>query len=181
MPMEELPERHIECSECKKPIHTIYTEAIGKTIYRLGMCRDCPILKQKLHGLQTPTGSDEKIASGLCCGSCQTSVDEVTMGSALGCSLCYEVFDDTIHQEILLQERLPQTGRRMKRPAAIHIGRRPGQHSEVNPATKLHSLHQALHETLAKEDYEAAAWLRDQIKALTDQSQTPKESDEHTH
>ena len=33
---------------------------------------------------------------------------------------------------------------------------------------QLVALHQALHETLSREDYEQAAWLRDQIKALTE-------------
>ena len=169
--MEQLPERHIECSECKKPIHTIYTEIIGKTMYRLSMCADCPILHQKLYGVREPKSRQEALKSGFSCGGCDTSADQVKMGAPLGCSLCYEVFDNILSAELSGGDRLllkPKTG---SHPLPVHLGRHPGQVSEINPASKLLSLHQSLHETLAREDYEAAAWLRDQIKALTEQDE----------
>lgn len=177
--MEILPERHLECSDCKKPIHTIYTELVGKSLFRLSMCRDCPILRQKMQGGKTPTTTEEALALGLCCGNCQTTADEVKMGGNTGCSLCYEVFDEIIHQEIFLKERLPERAKRNKHPIPMHLGRGPGEPTVANPATKLLALHQALHETLAQEDYEAAAWLRDQIKALTEENQSQNDSDEH--
>jgi protein arginine kinase activator len=169
--MSDLPERHLECSECKKPIVVCYTEIVGKMIYRLGMCADCPILRQKLHGQasagqQLTTG--EAAAAGLACGGCGTTADEVRMGVLLGCSLCYEVFEDLIIQELQLSNRLAQKVSGLKKIAPLHLGRLPGQSGEMNPAMKLVALHQALNETLSREDYEQAAWLRDQIKALTD-------------
>lgn len=160
--MEQVPERHIECSECKKPVVVIYTEIVGKMIYRVAMCADCPLLKQKLYGsILAATKGPEGIAQGLCCGICGTTADEVKMGAPLGCSGCYEVFENILVQELTGQERI-------KQPSPIHLGRLPGQASEVNPALKLLALHQALHDTLSREDYEQAAWLRDQIKALTE-------------
>ena len=96
------------------------------------------------------------------------------MGANVGCSTCYEVFSDLISQELALEERLPAT-QKGKRPTAQHTGRQPGQVAEVNPALKLLALHQALNETLAREDYEQAAWLRDQIKALTEGSQNDEQ------
>ena len=167
--MEQPPERHIECGECKKPVAVIYTEIAGKMVYRIAMCKDCPILRQKLYGTQIVPHGTEAIQAGLCCGSCQTTADEIKMGMPLGCSLCYEVFEDILTQELTTAERLPQKAKGEKRPVPLHLGKLPGQLSEINPATRLLALHQALHETLGREDYEQAAWLRDQIKALTEE------------
>jgi protein arginine kinase activator len=167
--MQELPERHLECSECKKPIAVCYTEIVGKMIYKLGMCADCPLLRQKLYGTPTGAVNEEAKTAGLTCGSCGTTADEVKMGSLLGCSLCYAVFEETILQELQAANRLANKGILTKPTKLIHLGKTPGQAVEVTPATKLIQLHQALHDTLAKEDYEQAAWLRDQIKALTEE------------
>jgi protein arginine kinase activator len=172
--MEQSPERHIECSECKKPIAIIYTEIVGKMIYKVAMCKDCPMLRQKLYGTHSHiTVNPESLAAGLCCGGCGTTADEVKMSVPLGCQLCYEVFSDLILQELALQERLP-FAQRGKKEAPMHLGKRPGQSTEVTPAMKLVALHQALHETLKREDYEQAAWLRDQIKALTETKESEK-------
>ena len=54
-----------------------------------------------------------------------------------------------------------------EREAALHTGRTPGETAKVSPAMRLVSLNEALNETLSREDYEQAAWLRDQIKKLT--------------
>jgi protein arginine kinase activator len=168
--MEQSPERHIECGECKKPVAVIYTEIIGKTIYKLSMCSDCPILRQKMYGSHPVPCGTEAIQAGLCCGTCGTKADEVKMGANFGCSNCYEVFENILTQELTASERLPQKTKGAKRPMPIHLGKLPGQASTLNPALKLLALHQALHETLSQEDYEQAAWLRDQIKELTEES-----------
>lgn len=169
--MEELPERHLECSGCKKPIVVCYTEMVGKMIYRLGMCADCPILRQKLHGhAGIKADSQTAQAADLSCGGCGMTADEVRMGAPLGCSLCYEVFEDLVIQELLTANRIMQKIAGLKKVVPLHMGRLPGQSEDVSPAGKLLALHQALHETLSKEDYEQAAWLRDQIKALTEEN-----------
>lgn len=62
----------------------------------------------------------------------------------------------------------------IKKNLPLHMGRLPGQAVEINPALKLLALNQALHETLSHEDYEQAAWLRDQIKELTDEENDGK-------
>ncbi len=176
--MKELPERHIECSECKKPIKVIYTEIVGKMIYRLSMCSSCPILKQKMYGSQPVQTFTEALAAGLCCGNCKTSQDEVKMGAPLGCSLCYEVFDEILTQDLVHAERMTLKQKLAKRPTPLHLGRQPGEKGEVTPAAQLISLHQALHDTLSREEYEQAAWLRDQIKELTEE--TKKDEQEPT-
>jgi protein arginine kinase activator len=167
--METLPERHLECSGCKKPITTIYTEIVGKTMFRIGTCSDCPILLRKLVGHLGAATSEETKPASLSCGSCGTTMDEVKMGVPVGCPVCYEVFEEQILNELQSSNKLAQKVQGARKFEPLHTGRLPGQAGEINPAMKLLALHQALHETLSREDYEQAAWLRDQIKALTEE------------
>ncbi len=170
--MEPPCERSLECSECKKPITTIYTEIVGKTVYRICMCADCPVLQHRLRGTPShPCHPSDALETGLCCGNCGTTADEIRMGAPLGCSLCYEVFEDLLTHELVSAEKFLHKQPPHNKISPLHLGRIPGQAAEVNLAQRLLSLHQALNETLSKEDYEQAAWLRDQIKALTEDTQ----------
>lgn len=173
--MEQAPERPIECGECKKPVAVVYTELVGKMMYRLAMCSDCPMLRQKLYGSKIVEPCDpEALSLGLCCGNCGTTADEVRMGGSVGCSACYEIFEELLTQELATQERLLHS-HKGKRLETLHRGRSPGQTAQINPALKLVALHQALNETLSREDYEQAAWLRDQIKELTEGDHTDEQ------
>lgn len=174
---EKLPERPLECYECKKPIAVIYTEIIGETITRTSMCADCPELQRRLHGapsIQSGKPLEEK-KTGLACGNCGTTLESLRVGLPVGCSVCYEVFDDALLGEMLSSEKIPARITTNKKSIPIHIGRAPGESQEMNPSLRLLALNEALNETLKREDYEQAAWLRDQIKALTD---NPEKGDE---
>jgi len=167
---DKLPERPLECSECKKPIAVCYTEIIGNTITRTSMCADCPELQRRLHGVSAHGPGDDaqkEAATGLACGNCGTTLQSLRVGIPLGCSACYEVFDDVLLGEMIAAEKIPARLATAKKSAPVHIGRAPGQRPELNPSLRLLALDEALNETLKKEDYEQAAWLRDQIKALT--------------
>lgn len=172
---ESLPDRPLECSECKKPVSVRYTEIIGNSITRTSMCADCPELHRRLY--RTPThGTAYKFegnVTGLACGNCGTTLDSLRVGLPLGCSNCYEVFDDILINEMLAAEKIPIRLATAKKSIPIHIGRAPGESQAINPSLRLLALNEALTETLKKEDYEQAAWLRDQIKALTENPEKP--------
>lgn len=163
-------DRPLECGECKRPIAVRYTEIVGGTITHTIMCSECPELQRRLYGLSPM----EQIVSqtgitALECGNCGTTLDEVKRGHKLGCMECYEVFGDLIIQELQGIDRLPsRVLTSSKKSSPLHIGRGPGESLAVNPSSKLLALNEALRETLNREDYEQAAWLRDQIKALTE-------------
>lgn len=169
-PADKAPERPLECGECKKPVMVHYTEVVGDLIVTTCMCSDCPELQKRLHGTTalTGVGSQAEAAAGLVCGNCGTSLEAVRVGAPLGCNVCYEVFGDLLLHELLAANKVPQRLANAKKSAPIHIGRSPGETQEINPALRLLALNEALSETLKKEDYEQAAWIRDQIKALTD-------------
>lgn len=169
---EKIPDRPLECSECKKPIMVQYTEIIGNTITRTSMCQDCPELQRRLQGSPTPLQDiKSEQATGLACGNCGTTLEAVRVGNPLGCSDCYEVFNDILLGEMLSAEKIPPRIAITKKSIPIHIGRAPGEIQEMNPSLRLLALNEALNETLKREEYEQAAWLRDQIKALTDKTE----------
>jgi len=165
--MEKLPDRHLECSSCKKPIAYIYTEVIDKIVCRVSMCSDCPLLKKKMFDYVHPNDTESLSAAHqlICCGSCGLTEDEVRMGSPLGCSLCYEVFEDILIKELAQAHHITLKPS-LKKPV-LYLGRHPKQSDDAHAASKLIALHQALNDTIGREDYEQAARLRDQIKALT--------------
>lgn len=174
---EPIPDRPLECSECKKPIFVIYTEIVGDTIARTSMCADCPFLQKHLRGVpMLGQGSRrEEGPSGLTCGNCGTTLESLRVGLPTGCSTCYEVFDAALVTELFASEKIPPHVVPGKKSAPLHIGRAPGVTQEVNATSRLLALNEALSDTLKKENYEQAALLRDQIKALTDRKKGENE------
>lgn len=168
---EHSPDRPLECSECKKSIAVRYTEITKDSIVNTSMCSDCPELHRRLYG----TGPAQKESTqregnaGLCCGNCGTALEEVKRGHSLGCMECYDVFGDLLLMEMQSSNRLPSRTLPLKKSTPLYIGRSPGETLTISPSSRLLALSEALKETLSREDYEQAAWLRDQIKALTDQ------------
>lgn len=168
-----MAERPLECSECKKPVDVHYTEIVGKTSTELNMCSDCPVLQRKLAGAEASSEPKESSlpaigGGGLCCGQCGTTLESVRTGHPMGCQECYEVFADILVQEMLGADKIYQGAAKQQRSLPLHLGRSPGEILKESPAKRLVALNEALTETLSREDYEQAAYLRDQIKALTE-------------
>lgn len=178
---EKLPERPLECTDCKKPISTHYTEIVGQNIIKNCMCSDCPVLERHLFGLRGKSKAGQQIneaTTGLACGNCGTTLDALRMGAPLGCSACYEVFEEMIITELLILEKIPPRLATAKKSESLHIGRILGSTQEISSSMRLLALNEALNETLKREDYEQAALLRDQIKALTETETKEKEKKE---
>lgn len=162
-----MSERPIECSECKKPVKVAYKEVVGTSMTCMEMCSDCPVLKAKLHG-ETPLSKNNE--RSLCCGVCGTSLESVQTGQPLGCTECYAVFAEYIIALLIEMESLATPLRKKaqtQKLQTLHIGKSPEQSGSPALSSKLASLSEALNEAVKKENYEQAASLRDQIKALT--------------
>lgn len=177
-PEKRFPERPLECGECKKPIAIIYTEIVGDSITRTSMCADCPELQRRLFGTEPKELIKNLVPLGteLACGNCGTTLEEVKRGHSLGCAECYHVFGDILLMELQSAKRLSPGLATNKK--SVHIGRSPGEILAINPSSRLIALNDALKETLSREDYEQAAWLRDQIKALTEEENQSKQGEE---
>lgn len=176
-PQKKPPDRPLECGECKKPLAYIYTEISGENMIHTSMCGNCPELARRLYGTpETPADGDLiETETGLCCGTCETTLEAVKKGVSLGCPDCYEVFGDLLLSEMQAANKLSPRIAVTRKTVPIHIGRTPGESAEINPSLRLLALNEALKETLNREDYEQAAWLRDQIKELTENSEKPDE------
>lgn len=165
-----MSERPVECGHCKKPIKVIYKELVDLHMICSQMCEECPLLLQRIKG-----GVSERLATspekdmGLCCGTCGTTLESIQMGNPLGCSDCYLIFDEMIVQEMITTDMLPARvikGPQRKKSQPFHIGKSPLTPQQMPLSSKLTALNEALNDALKKENYEQAAWLRDQIKDL---------------
>jgi len=171
-----MSERNIECSHCKKPVKVIYKEIVGELIITTEMCEGCPILEQKLHGKASLEGLREG-EKGLCCGVCRTTLESVKTGNPLGCSECYAVFSDVITSELIATNKIhPRLKKEqiMKKNQSLHTGKEPGKTAEIPSSSRLTALNVALNDALRKENYEQAATIRDEIKALTEKKDDRK-------
>lgn len=163
-----MTERPDECGQCKKPPVVIYKEIVGKIVTVTKMCADCPVLYKKLHGdgPEAAAETKEKLGAGLFCGHCHTSLEAVKMGNPIGCSECYNVFGDLLIQELIAENKIPAQMQNVRRNQPLHIGKTPDKAASIPPSSRLTSLNEALNDALQRENYEEAAWLRDQIKEL---------------
>jgi protein arginine kinase activator len=176
-----MAERPVECSHCKRSIKVIYKEIVGESTICTEMCAECPVFQQKLHGQPSPTPKPEGASEadpGLCCNNCRTSLESLKMGNPLGCVECYAVFGDVLVSELIATDHIPSRLKKTlsgKKNQPIHVGKSPNKPMTIAPSARLTALNEALNEALKKENYEQAAWIRDQIKALTEKP------DERTH
>jgi protein arginine kinase activator len=166
-----MAERPLECSACKRPLAIDYTELVEGECSELSMCSTCPVLHQKLHG-RTPeeVAAHHDEAAGVCCGECGTTLSAVRTGSPLGCAACYEVFSDVVAYELAHAGKISRhLGLTMSKSAPLHVGRGPSDIPSLSTDIKLIALDEALEATLKGEDYEGAAWLRDQIRVAKEE------------
>lgn len=171
-----MPERPLDCGECKRPVAVSYTQIIGDKITRTVMCAECPHLERKLYGTikKEPSLVAEK-ETALACGNCGTTLEEIRMGHELGCSNCYDVFAAVLIDDLINSHKISHHLTTNKKIMPLHVGRAPGEVAEISPTLRLIALNEALDEMLIREDYEQAALLRDQIKTLKEKSNEDNE------
>ncbi len=174
-----MPERPIECIQCQKPIDVTYKEISLENTICTEMCSECPILAKKLHGQSTSPYKNEasKESIKVCCALCLTTIESIQTGNLLGCSLCYEVFDNLLIEKLIdenLLSSLIQKEIINKKPNPIHTGKSPKQSITIPFSNQAATLTAALSDAIQKEHYEQAAWLRDQIKELKEKENERK-------
>lgn len=167
-----MPERPLDCGECKRPVAVCYTQIIGDKVTRTLMCSECPHLERKLYGSikKEPSFQISEKETALACGNCGTTLEEIRMGQELGCSNCYEVFAEVLIDDLINSNKISHHLTSNKKTMPLHVGRIPGETVEISPTLRLIALNEALDEMLIREDYEQAALLRDQIKTLKEKS-----------
>ena len=160
-----MEERPIECSGCKKEPTIVYHEVTQNSKTITHMCDGCPMLDSKLHG--NPEGQTKENSfsqKSLVCLKCGTSLEQIKMGNLLGCDECYNIFSDLLKQELIASSVINPNLK--KSSPSFHIGKTPSLDQEYQGNEKLSHLNSALGDALKKENYEQAAYLRDQINEI---------------
>ena len=159
------------CEECKtnEASYTI-SVMVGGEITTRHLCGDCmakmnmdiasgnikSLLSTILSAItgDTASGSAEKEVT---CPRCGMTLSEFTRTGHLGCPKCYEAFREQL-QPMLLQIH----GR------VQHAGRQPlSTAEEQRKRSATEQLQRQMEQAVALEDFETAAKLRDQIRALS--------------
>ena len=99
------------------------------------------------------------------CPDCSSTFARIRQSGRVGCPTCYSVFSDELAPTL-----------HTVHGTTAHTGAVPARHrAKRAKAEKLKQLKRQMQEAIAKENFEAAASLRDEIKELEDTKR--KESD----
>jgi protein arginine kinase activator len=163
------------CEECgKNPATVRFEQVINGKRTVMNLCAECAqkrgvfnvlfqptfsinsllsaLLGSQMKGLPAPSTGEEEIR----CRICGMSYRDFARAGRLGCSRCYETFEDRLDP---LLRRIHGSGR--------HIGKAPAKAGGAAKARReLEELRRQLSAAVAQEAYEKAAELRDQIKAV---------------
>lgn len=156
------------CDQCRERDAVVHlTQIVEAEVTQVHLCEKCAAAKgiettvampkhplgDFLHAVQqqaSPAAGDQ-----VRCAYCQTSLRDFRTSGRLGCAQCYTAFEGAL-RELL----------RRVHGAARHRGHEyeaPAVGSEV---TALEQLRERLQQAVAAEEFELAATLRDQIRAL---------------
>ncbi len=159
------------CEECQKNEATVViTVTAGSEVNTRHLCADC-MKKMELRFAQGDVQgfltsllsilSNEPKAPALTCSGCGLTYQEFQRTGKLGCAQCYKDFAEQLRP---LLQRIH--GR------AQHAGRVPEDHrKERDLAQSIEALRQQMEQAVGQEDFEAAARLRDEIRALSQQQE----------
>ena len=157
------------CDICKKNVATVHlTQMVEGKTKKVDLCEAC----SKEKGVDDPTGFSladlllglgaaqeiEQASAGgeIKCPHCGFTQADFKKAGRLGCSECYKVFAEGL--ESLLKTMHKGTK---------HLGKVPQVFRQSQDlADKLKSLQKKLEKAITNEDFETAATLRDEVKAL---------------
>jgi protein arginine kinase activator len=159
------------CQLCKQKEATVHlTQIVENQVKNVDLCEPCA--KQK--GVNDPTGfsladlllglgatqeleqATENKGGELKCEACGFTQADLKKTGRLGCSECYRVFAEPL--EALLKGMHKGIQHKGKVPAAVR--------AEADQASSLARLTAELQAAITREDFEQAARLRDELKAL---------------
>ncbi len=169
------------CEKCKKRTATVfYNENMNGKVRSYSLCGECAAkLREKgeLQDITSMIGSfadpfselHDQLFSGFFgmpalkslqpekkCPTCSSSYADISKSGRVGCPDCYSTFADELSR--LIQSVHGTTS---------HTGNVPSRHRAMKERFEILKRRRAeLQEAIAKEDYERAAALRDEIRSL---------------
>lgn len=153
------PPRPEGCEHCRKKCTVYFTRVAGDAASTLGMCAECPKAKVLLDPAQLTLFEDSSlppvIAETVHCPVCGFTLADFNREKRLGCPECYKTF------EVMLGGIL-----NLAQPSGTHTGKHPARHHGMLTQSRLIAAREELRLAVAKEDFETAARLRDEIHDL---------------
>jgi len=163
----------MDCDKCGKPAKVHLTQLVGGQVKKIALCNECA----NQNGVTDPTGFaladllltpgqaqliPKPASSGRCCPECGFSLDDLQRVRRFGCGTCYSTFRDEVGQMI-----------RGMHKGAEHVGKVPqGLVFEQQRRERLADLRGRLDIAIHEEQYEIAAYLRDEIRQLETEAAT---------
>ncbi len=176
------------CERCNKKKATVfYNENINGKVRQFNLCADCAKamkdageledLSSAFTAFPSPFAALEENffhdffalpfhGTGLAsptepkkCPMCGSTFSDIATTGKVGCAKCYETFADELENSI-----------RAANGSGSHLGRiAKGHRAKKEKASRIAALKKQLKEAVNDENFEEAASLRDQIRALEDQ------------
>ncbi|HEX3015248.1 MAG TPA: UvrB/UvrC motif-containing protein [Desulfobacteria bacterium] len=165
------------CDECKKNLATVHvTKIINGKKFEGHLCAECA-QKDQIKGFEnvsfaipnfltalfnlTPELEQPVVKDEVTCDNCGLSFEQVTKLGRLGCNECYTKFADKLEP---LLRRIQGSGQ--------HLGKVPLRRGgSIRRRKELNDLRTRLQQAVAREEFEQAASIRDQIRQLEQSSQ----------
>ncbi|MDD2240824.1 MAG: UvrB/UvrC motif-containing protein [Kiritimatiellae bacterium] len=164
------------CENCQQNPATVHvTQIVDGKVAKFHLCETCAqlkgldvpeqaldlgnmleTLKEQLNQLQTASGP-ATLERAVTCPVCGTTRTEILKTGRMGCDHCYEAFTAEMLPVVMSLQHAEQ-----------HMGKVPQRSSKrMKASVEWVRLRRELEQAVAGENYEQAAHLRDQIKALT--------------
>ncbi|RJX17159.1 MAG: hypothetical protein C4575_13845 [Desulforudis sp.] len=153
------------CERCKqRPATVHYTEIINNQKKQMNICEVCAkdeqiasfnlMPQQNLHDFLAGIFGPGSEVDQLQCPQCGLTGHKFSAHGLLGCSNCYQEFEDRIEPMI---RRIQGTG--------VHTGKVPARSlGRYRVIREVEQLKKSLRESVAREEFEKAAELRDRIR-----------------
>ena len=185
------------CEQCRmREASIVIREVAGGTVTEKNLCSECAS-KSELGGLFMDAGSPfarllsgilgtgdvprsevSEDAGGLTCPTCHTSYAEFVRKSRFGCADCYDAFGILLNHNIKkLQGSNTHTGKvpRYKGDSLIRPELNAAARKNENDKELLKVYQAKQQEAVRDEDYEKAAYYRDEIRKLKERIQADHE------
>ena len=165
----------MKCDSCEQKATVFYTQVTDGKMKKTALCDSCAkeqgitdpagllMADQMMMGVTKPESSGENlpeldVSSNLSsreCPTCSFTIEDYKKIGRLGCGDCYIAFGPDIEQ------RLPSLHKSLS-----HTGRIPEGLAELEKKKNIiDDIQKKLDQAIADENYEAAASLRDELKA----------------
>lgn len=168
----------MKCEACHENEATVHlTKVDHGVVKKVHLCETCaeekgidvenPIALTDLLFKLSSGGTSQKVGSTkTACPECGLKREQFQERGRLGCASCYEAFQDDLFAFVKAVHHSTQ-----------HVGKVPSQfESAHSPMVEISALKKELNNAVARENYEKAAELRDQILELQEGTEAKKES-----